>query len=113
MTACASKPLPPPPQSPGRKPKPVPNTPEDPEKGSVPPVTEPGKSEHPKQGCKLTKHQLRTPASAIFRLWTPASIQSGQDSRKKSGMTVSIVDLETFKVAKKVENISNGISVMQ
>ena len=32
---------------PDRKPEPVPKTPEDPEKGRVPPITEPGKSEHP------------------------------------------------------------------
>lgn len=30
-------------------PEPLPKTPEDPEKGRVPPVTPPGRSEHPEQ----------------------------------------------------------------
>lgn len=50
MSARASNPVPPPPPPPDRNPEPLPKTPEDPEKGRVPPVTEPGKSEHPKQG---------------------------------------------------------------
>ena len=48
MSARASNPVPPPPP-PDRKPEPLPKTPEDPEKGRVPPITEPGKSEHPTQ----------------------------------------------------------------
>ena len=39
MNARASNTVPPPPPPPDRKPEPLPKTPADPEKGSVPPVT--------------------------------------------------------------------------
>jgi hypothetical protein len=46
--ATAATPAPTPPPDTGN-PEPLPSTPDDPEKGRVPPVTVPGKSEHPKQ----------------------------------------------------------------
>jgi hypothetical protein len=51
MSSTASDPAAPVPSPPPdtTNPEPVPKTPEDPEKGRVPPVTPPGKSEHPKQ----------------------------------------------------------------
>ena len=55
MRARASNPAPPPP--------PLPKTPEDPEKGRVPPVTEPGKSEHPTQS--VASGRLRVLASGF------------------------------------------------
>jgi hypothetical protein len=46
--ATAATPAPTPAPDTGN-PEPLPSTPDDPEKGRVPPVTVPGKSEHPKQ----------------------------------------------------------------
>ncbi|MDB5749622.1 MAG: hypothetical protein JWQ13_2127 [Ramlibacter sp.] len=48
VASTAATPAPPSPSDTGN-PEPLPSTPQDPEKGRVPPVTVPGKSEHPKQ----------------------------------------------------------------
>ena len=50
-------PPPPPPPPPDLSPEPLPKTPDDPEKGRGPPITEPGKSEHPKQGCSVRERE--------------------------------------------------------
>ena len=58
MSARASNPVPPPP--PDRNPEPLPKTLEDPEKGRVPPTTEPGKSEHPNRDAASGRERALT-----------------------------------------------------